>query len=165
MVSRLAYWDTWNWNRNYNYFSVGNDSLRGTTLPHNEFHLIIFDEQQGELSWSIQTQCTSQCMAHVGSREHVTRVITRPEEWAADAEVSSANVGAAGTMTCESHGAGERCGRRVVRMHGDGEIWMCLAWGVTLWHHISKVSNIMTHFLWLTHSQWHLMSLVKYTIF
>ena len=28
---------------------MGNDSLWGATLPHNEFHPIIFDEQQVEL--------------------------------------------------------------------------------------------------------------------
>ena len=30
---------------------MGNDSLQGATLLHNEFHPIIFDEQRGELSW------------------------------------------------------------------------------------------------------------------
>ena len=52
----------WNWNRNYNYFSVGNDSLQSVILLHNAFHPIIFDEQEGELSWCIHRCKHSVCL-------------------------------------------------------------------------------------------------------
>ena len=61
MVSRLAYWDKWNWNVNYKHMSAGNNSLWDTSRPHNKFQPAILNEQQEEPSWHI---CRCRHSAH-----------------------------------------------------------------------------------------------------
>ena len=161
MVSRLAYWDAWNWNGIYNYFSAGNNSSWSMTLPHNKFHPAIFDKQQEELSWGTGgcRYGASQSMVHVGSHECVMCVRTIPEGWVVGMEVSSISAGAAALWhgECRMPGhvdmwrqtmmtRGYKCqdtwivwggwqmweeGCWDMGMCGDGGIWMCLVQGVT----------------------------------
>ena len=150
MVSRLAYRDAWNWNGIYNYSSVGNNCSWSATLPHNEFHPAIFDEQRGELSWGACGCRHGMCLKAWRMSDHVN--VCQNDTGGVSSGFGSVEYwhGSGGAMT---HGCikvdddnvqvrmlghvssmgrwqTQEEGCRDTGMHGDGGIQMCLVQGV-----------------------------------
>ena len=150
MVSRLAYWDAWNWNGIYNYSSVGNDCLWSATLPHDKFHPAIFNEQQGELSWGTHgcrhgTCLKAWCMSDHVNAWHVSEWYQRGEWWVKKCRAPAQTMTTCGCMKVDHNDVQVRMlghvssmGRWQTQeegcwdtgMHGDGGIQMCLVQGV-----------------------------------